>query len=282
MRRAFRKVMLLMLLAAMPGTARAGWVSDWTSTAVKQNGDRMDPQSSSMSVAGGHVRLEQPEILTLIDYNASTFTLANSTKEVFWSGSIDDYVQQIAASRALGLRQKLGGVEEKSKKAQELAQKALSAAKVDPAKLPPVSIVKTDVTEKIAGYDTVKYECRAAGDLFQEIWVAPGLDMSSDLDVDRYLAMQRQLSASMLGKTAPQFNALYRDDEYRKLLQKATVLKMVTHHIGGSFERVATAVRQTDIAPSQFTVPASYRKVKLSDVLEPAPAAQPPAQPPQK
>jgi hypothetical protein len=235
----------------------------------------MDPQNSTMAVSDGRVRLEQPEVLSLIDYNAGTFTLANSTKEVFWSGSIDDYVRQIARSRAMGLREKLGNVDQKNKKMKDAEAKALDPAKVDPAKLPPVSIVKTDLTEKIAGYDTVKYECRAAGDLFQEIWVAPGLDMSSDLDIDRFLALQRQLSAGMVGKAAGQYNALYRDDEYRKLLEKATALKIITHHMGGSFEHTATSVRQAEVASSQFTVPESYRKVTLSDVL---PAPPPPPQ----
>jgi hypothetical protein len=273
MRRAFHRVMLLTLLAAVPTVARAGWVSEWKNTAVKQNGDRMDPQNSSMAIAGGHVRLEQPDVVTLIDYNTGTFTLANSTTQVFWSGSVADYVRQLAHSRAMGLREKLGNIDQKNKKLKEAEAKDLDPAKVDPAKLPPVSIVKTEVTEKIAGYDTVKYECRAAGDLFQEIWVAPGLDMSSDLDIDRYLALQRQLSASMVGKAAPQYNALYRDDDYRKLLEKATALKTVTHHMGGSFEHTATSVRQADVPPSQFTVPDSYRKVALSDVL-PAPPEQ--------
>jgi len=274
MRRAIRKAMLLTVLAAVPNVARAGWVSEWTNTAVKQNGDRMDPQNSSMAISGGRVRLEQPDVLTLIDYSAGTFTLANSAKQVFWSGSIDDYVRQIARSRAMGLREKLGRGEQRNKKLVDADAKEFKPAQVDPAKLPPVSIVKTGVTEKIAGYDTVKYECRAAGDLFQEIWVAPGLDMSSDLDIDRFLALQRQLSAGMVGKAAGQYNALYRDDEYRKVLEKATALKMVTHHMGGSFEHTATSVRQADVAASQFAVPATYRKVKLSDVL--------PAPPPEK
>jgi hypothetical protein len=128
-------------------------------------------------------------------------------------------------------------------------------------------MTKTGVTERIAGYDTVKYEIRADGTLFQEIWVAPALDVSSDLDVDRYLSMQRKISASMLGKMAGQYNALYLNDEYRQLLAKGFVLKTITHHLAGGFERVASSMRQADVPANQFAVPSAYRKVKLSEVI---------------
>lgn len=270
MRREFGKVMLLTLLSAVPTVARAGWVSEWTNTAAKVNGDRMDAQNSSMAISGGRVRLEQPEVVTLIDYNGSRFTLINPTKQLFWTGTVDEYVREVAHSRTEGMRSKLGGMDKQSKKVRDAEAKPYVPPTIDPAKLPPVSITKTDVTEKIAGYDTVKYEFRADGDLFQEIWVAPALDVSSDLDPDRYLALQRKLSAGMMGKSSRQFNALYMDDEYRKILAKAFVLKVLTHHVAGSFERVATSMRQADVPASQFDVPAAYRKVALADVL-PAP-----------
>lgn len=265
MRRAFREAILLAVLWTVPTAAHAGWVAEWTNTALKQNGDRMDPQPASMTISGGRVRLEQPEVVTVIDYNAGRFTLMNPAKQSFWSGSVDEYVREVSQSRAAGLREKLGRADPGNKKLK--GAKEYSPPKIDPAKLPPISIAKTDVTAKIAGYDTVKYEVRVDGDLFQEIWVAPTLDVSSDLDIDRYLALQRKMSANMLGKAAGRYNALYFDQEYRNLLARAFVLKIVTHHLAGGFERVATSVRQADVPASQFAVPDAYRKVKLSDVM---------------
>ena len=263
--------MLLTALSAVPTAAQAGWVSTWTNTAVKQNGDRMDPQNGSMAISGGKVRLEQPDIITLIDYNDGRFTLLNPAKQSFWSGTIDDYVRQMTTARAQKMREQLmnvnPGAKLKNKKSKEY-----SPPKVDPAKLPPLSITKTPLTEKIAGYDTVKYEVRVDGTLFQEIWVAPTLDMSPDLNVDRYLAIQRKMSAAMQGKSSGQYNALFFNDEYRKLIEKAFVLKVVAHHLGGGFERIATSVQQTDVPAGQFEVPDTYRRVNLIDVM----AAPPP------
>jgi len=265
MRGVLCKATLVGVLAALPGVAQAGWVSEWTNVAVKQNGEHLDPQPSTMAIAGGRVRLEQPDVITLIDYNGGRFTLVNPTKQYFWSGTVDDYVRELSMQREKDFRAQLGGanIKKKSKDGED----KYAPPKIDPAKLPPLSITKTEVKEKVAGYDTVKYEFRTDGDLFQEVWVAPALDVSSELDPGRYLALQTKLGAVMMGKAAGQYNALYFNDEYRKLMEKGFVVKTVTHHIAGSFERTATSVRQADVPSSQFDVPDGYRRVNLSDVL---------------
>jgi hypothetical protein len=264
MKRVLENATLLTVLLLTPLAAQAGWVSQWTNIATKPNGERMDPQSSSMAIAGGRVRLEQSESITLVDYNTGKFTVMNPAKQVFWSGTIDEYVLETAQSRTTAMQKSLGDAGA-GKNAQLSGTPALP--KVDPAKLPPLSILKTDVTEKIAGSDTLKYDVRVDGDLFQELWVAPGVDVSADLNVDKYLALQRKMSAGMMGKSANQYNALYLNEDYRKLIEKAFVLKMITHHIAGQFERTATSVRQTDVAAKEFEVPDTYRRVRLSDVL---------------
>jgi hypothetical protein len=269
MRRAFREAMLLVLLSGLPASAQAGWVSEWTDVAYKSNGDQVNSEQSSMSLASGHMRMEQPNVISVADYNSGRFTLMSPQRKAFWTGTPDEYVREVARSRAEGMSKVLADAGEKGHD----KEKEFTPPKVDPAKLPPISITKTAVTDKIAGYDTVKYEVRSDGDLFEEIWVAPTLNVSSDLDVDRFLAFQRKMSAGMLGKAAGSYNALYLNDEYRKLLQNAFVLKLVTHHAAGTYERTATSVHQADVAASKFEVPDAYRRVKLSDVLAPPPGS---------
>jgi hypothetical protein len=267
----FRVALLLLSLCVLPTMAQGGWVSTWTNTAIKPKGERLSSQNATMSIQGGKVRLEQPEVVTLIDYDNERFTLINPTKQYFWSGTIDEYLQQMGQNRADKMRETLQEHGKGSKK-----EEPYSVPKVDLAKLPPLSITKTEQTEKIAGYDTVKYQIQVDGTLFQEIWIAPTLDVSADLNPERYFAVQRKMSAAMLGKAAGQHNALYLNEEYRKLLSNAFVLKAVTHHLAGGFERVATSMKESEVADSQFEVPDSYRKVRLSDVLDqPAAAAAP-------
>jgi hypothetical protein len=263
----------VVLLSVVPAVVQAGWTSQWTNTALKADGSQLNTQNSSMAIADGRVRIDQPEAITLIDYNGGRFTLINPERQVFWSGTIDEYVRTIAHNRSKALLSSVGGDASKNPRLKRLQHGPEALPTVDASKLPPVTITKTDVAEKIAGYDTIKYEIRAGGDLFEEIWVAPALNVSSDLDPSRYMTVERKLGMSISGKPGEQYNALYASDEYRKLLENAFVLKMVNHYGTGSFQRAATSMQKADVPAKQFAVPAAYRKVQLGDVVAlPTPA----------
>jgi len=75
----------------------------------------------------------------------------------------------------------------------------------------------------------------------------------------------------MLGSSAKRFAALYRNEEYRKLLENGYVLKSITHHGAGTYEREVTEVRTEDVPATDFNVPETYRRVRLADVLPSAP-----------
>jgi hypothetical protein len=226
-----------------------------------------------MSIADGHVRVEQPDTITLIDYNRGQFTLINPERQVYWSGTIDDYVRMVARNRGKALLAASGGDPSKNPRLKERQPGQGPLPTVNVSKLPPVTITKTDVSEKIAGYDTIKYELRAGDTLFEEIWIAPTLNVSADLDPARYITVQRKLGMTMSGKPGEQYNALFANEEYRKLLENAFILKMVNHYGTGSFQRTATSMQKADVPTAQFAVPAAYRKVELGDVVAlPTPA----------
>lgn len=249
-------VSLLAFVGSPPIAAQAGWVAEWQNVPVKSTGERMAVQPSTMSISKGRVRVAQPDSITLIDYNKGRFTLMNPQQEFFWSGSIDEYIAEMSKARAEALRQRAG---------RKAAQ--VKTPKVDPGALPPLTIQKTSETKTIAGHETTKYVVHVDGELFQEFWIAPDLNLSTDLDAGKFLAYQQKMSAVRMGKSAGAFNALYRNEEYRKLLETGFILRSVTHHIAGSFERTAASIRSETVPDSAFTVPDSYRRVRLPDVL---------------
>lgn len=270
-----RSFAIAAVLALSPTLAQAGWVIEWSTSATGPKGQTLPAQKATQSIANNQVRMDQPEVVTIVDYDKDRFIMMNPMREYFWSGTSAEYVREMTRSRDSALRERIGNLTgtQKKKKGNEPADEATPRV-VDPAKLPPVSITSTGVKEKIAGYDAEKYEVKVDGELFEEIWIAP-IDLSADLNFDRSLAQQLKTSAAMQGKSADAYNALYRDPEYRRLTEKATVVKNVTHHIAGTFERTATSVQQRDVPASTFTVPDTYRKVRLADLMEKPPA--PPA-----
>lgn len=266
-----RSLAVLVALALTPSLARAGWVIEWTTTASGQKGQAMPAQRATQSISANQIRMDQPEVVTIVDYDKDRLVMMNPVKEYFWSGTSSDYVREMTRNRDAAMRQRIGNLTGKKGDKEAPAGDPTPRA-IDPAKLPPVSITPSGVTEQIAGYDAQKYDVKVDGQLFEELWIAP-LDLSADVNYDRYLAQQLKNSAAMQGKSADTYAALYRDPEYRRLTEKATVLKSVTHHLAGTFERTATSVAKRDLPASTFTVPESYRKVRLADLLEPPPAA---------
>ena len=267
-----RSLALAAALALSPALAHAGWVIDWTTTASNQKGVAMPSQQATQSISTDHVRMDQPEVITIIDYSKDQMVMMNPNKQYFWSGSTDDYVHEMTRTRDAAMRDRVGSMTGKPVKPDAPAES--TPRTIDESKLPPVSITSAGTKEKIAGYEAEKYDVKVNGELFEELWIAP-LDLSADINYDRFIAQQLKNSAAMMGKSADSYNAVYRNPEYRRLTEKATVLKSVTHHLAGTFDRTATSVQQKDVPASAFTVPDAYRKVRLSDLLEPPPAAPP-------
>lgn len=278
-----RRVVLLCLIPLwLPAAVEAGWVIEWDSAAVNGEGQRLGNQRATQSIAANRVRMQQPETITLIDYGKDRFTLINPAKSYFWTGSVDDYVRDMAAHRQEAMRERvssLGQAEAIKRKRAESGEDAgrpsSTPRRFDKADLPPVSLTNTGQRETIAGYETEKYDVLVDGELFQEFWLAPALNLGADLDPAKYLAQQEKTGASMMGKAAKQHNALYHDPQYRALVEKGFVLKSVVHHLSGRFERVAVSVKQEDVPASAFEVPDGYRRVRLSDMFDPPPTPAP-------
>jgi hypothetical protein len=255
-----RGMVLVTCLSIAPAAAEAGWVAQWLNTAYKSNGERQDPQRSTMRIADGKIKVEQPHAVTLIDYARGSYTILNPERKYFWTGSIEDYITEMTKERNVALKRRMGTKDEPPN---------TDLSKVDVSTLPKIKIEKTDETKTIAGHATNKYVIRADEEVFQEIWLAPTLDLQKDIDLDKYLDYERKMSGFMLGKSGKVFHALYRNEEYAKLLRTGFVLETVTKHIAGGFEQVATDFKQSDIAASEFEVPETYRRVRLADLLTP-------------
>lgn len=247
--------LLIGVICIGPAATQAGWIAEWEHTPIKSNGERGVTEPATMRIEKGRVRLAQPNTTSLIDYNKSRFTILNPQRQHFWSGTVDEYVAQMLKTRAAAAKRKRG---------ENIGEEK---PKLDPKSLPPVVIARAAETEKIAGHQTNKYEIKVNDELFEELWIADDLDLSGDMDAKKVLAYQRKMSGAMIGNSAIAYNALYHSPEYQKLLDKGFVLRSVTHHIAGGFERTAVELKEVEIPESEFVVPENYRKVRLSDVF---------------
>jgi hypothetical protein len=246
----------LTALVAAPGVARAGWVIEWKSTPVRKE-VRQDSQRSTAYIEDNKMKMEQERIVTVYDYDKQRFTVLNPSTRFFWSGSVDDYVLKSATRRQQQLAKSYG-----SKKSDD------ALPELDPDDLPEVTVELSGETKEIAGYQTTKYVVKINEELFQEMWVAPELDLTDDIDPKKYVEYQQKTSRGMIGASSKPFNAMYRSPAYLDLLRKGFALETSTNHIAGSFEQSARSVRKSSVDSSSFEAPKDYRRVRLDDVFK--------------
>jgi len=256
-----RWVLPCLCLWALAGPARAGWVVRWNNVQIKKSGERLDAEPSTMRIDRNRVRVEQPNVTTIIDYNRKRFTVMNPKREIFWSGSADDYIKTLVDERSRSLR--------KRGRAARAGGRVAELPEVDESRLPQIKIVRSVQHETIAGHDAVKYVILTSEEPFEEMWVAEDLDLSRDLSPKKFLAYQRKIGAVRLGKSADAYNALYRDEQYRKILDRGFAVKTIVHHIAGGFERTVTDIRRADVDGKLFKVGRNYRRARLAQVLAP-------------
>jgi hypothetical protein len=256
-----RTLVMGLLLMGWGATARAGWIIEQNNVATRPKGDAGPAEPATMRVSEGRVRLTQPAAVTVQDCVKGRFIIFVPERNVYWSGTIDEYVADLRAQAAGSA---LPAGTPPSAKAVPV-----KAPTPDPATLPKIVVRKTDELAKLAGYDATKYVIESDGKLFQEVWLTTALNISSDLDPKKYVACQARISTGMVGASAADFNALYRSPDYLTFLSSGVVLKTITHHIAGTYTQEVRSITRADIGDNEFDVPGGATKVSLGDLFAP-------------
>ncbi len=259
MSKCLRWAVCALAVAVLPSTVQAGWVIEWEGTPIRKTG-RQESLSSKSYIASDKRLVEQEHIQTIYDYGSGTFTLLNPKKKYIWSGTIEEYVTRSTERRNKALRKKFGGNKDKD---------ASKPKAIDKESLPPVVIERKPEEKDIAGYTALRYDVLVDGQLFQEIWVAEGLNLESDLDPEKLVKYQQERSRGYIGASAAPHNALYHSKDYLDLLRKGFALQTTTYHLAGGYEQRAKSVRAADIDGARFKAPEDYRRVRLTDIFTP-------------
>jgi hypothetical protein len=239
-------------------SVQAGWVIEQTTVAAKPSGEAGPAEPATMRVSQGRVRLTQPNAVSVQDCVKERFTLFIPDRNVYWSGTLDQYVAEVRPNLA------------KPKPTPDVASSRKPRSGKSRADAPPPAIVvrKTDEHAKIGGRDTVKYIIESNGRLFQELWVTTEVNIKDDLDPKRYIACQQKLATVMRGASAADFGALYRSPDYLALTASGYPMKTVVHHRAGTFTREVRSIGRADVPDSDFDIPAGAEKVALKDLFD--------------
>src|SRR5262245_26841864 len=214
----------------------------------------------------------------IIDFAKKLFTATDPENRVYWSGTVDAYIQEVKAfqhaANDLAREQMVEAMKEmppdQRKAMEDLLQQMPSVSASSPsqpaAKRPEVKVEQTTETATIAGYKATKIMVHADGKPYQEVWLAKGLVMKADLDLKRLRGLQAKLTQAAM-TDMPSRQSVEEDPAYEQLLEQGYPIKIVELGEGGEPASVTEVVRidKRDIPEREFQVPDGYRRIDLHE-----------------
>jgi hypothetical protein len=214
----------------------------------------------------------------MMDFAKNVFMATDHESRVYWSGTVDAYVQEVKsfqqAANELARQQMEEAVQEMApeqrKAAEDLLQqrRSANASSISPpiAKRPVVTVEPTPETATIVGHMATKMLVYADGKPYQEVWLAKGLTLQADLDMKRLRAIQAQLTQALMAGIHSR-QAVEEDPAYERLFEHGYPIKIVELGEGGEPASGSEVVRleKRDIPEREFQVPEGYRRIDLRD-----------------
>jgi Domain of unknown function (DUF4412) len=257
-----------------PMVASAGWVIEQIEYAnLGSEGTR-----TLQYIAKNRLKTVGDGNTFIMDFTKNLFIATDQENRVYWSGTVDEYIQEVKTFQQAANDLAQGQMEEAMKEMppdqrqamEELLQQMRSSNTSQPskptAKRPQVKIEQTTETMTIAGHKATKTMVYADGKPYQEMWLAKGLTMKADLDLKRLRSLQTKLTQAIM-TDGPSRQPVEEDPAYAQLLEQGYPIKIVELGEDGEPESVAEVVRvdKRDIPEREFQVPEGYRRINLRE-----------------
>ncbi len=241
--------LLLLALACPAAPARAGLV------VTEGQGENR----SFTYIQANRLRYEDSGQVTIFDLNQGTMILLQPGPKRYWSGTPEEFARQVKSTVDAQLDMELKALPDEERQA--LKDDARRQALEPPAKVP-VRVERTDQVDTVAGHPARKHRIYVEGQLLEEVWIAEDVDISRELDPQKY--------AQLLLKTRSDDSGDWEfDPQVRALRTRGLEMKSIRHAATGPEESaVVQKVEQTQIPDSTFQVPPGYQKATMAQILE--------------
>jgi hypothetical protein len=257
--------------------ASAGWVIEQVEYANPGSEGTKTIQYISMNrlktVGEGHA--------FIVDFPKNLFIATDEENRLYWSGTVDAYVQEVQAFQQAAhdlVRQQM---EETLKEMAPEQRKAMedilqhrrgthpSSASPAPAKHPQVKVEHTSETGTMVEHTVTKVLVYANGKPYQEVWLTKDISLQGDLDLKRMRSLQAKLTQAVMADL-PSRQAVEADPAYEKMLEQGYPLKIVELGEQGEPEAVTEVVRvqKREIPDKEFLVPEGYRSIDLREFFK--------------
>ena len=257
----------------------AGWTG-WVIEQIEYPNLGAEETRTIQYIAKNRLKTTSEGNTFLMDFAKNLFIATDKEKRVYWSGTVDEYVQEVKnfqrAANDLAREQIEAAVKEmppdRRKSMEDPLQQTRTTATPVPSqslsKQPTVKVEPTADTAMLAGHKATKALVYADGKVYQEVWIAKGVTLKADLDLKRLRSLQAKLSQAIISDI-PTRQSVEEDPSYEQMLDQGYPIKIVELGDGGEPESVTEVVRleKTDIPEREFQVPEGYRRIDLRELF---------------
>ncbi len=188
----------------------------------------------------------------ILDADKNEMTFINHNKKIYSKTSLDDYCK-LMTTRAEEIKSFMY-----NEQIDQLSEKP-EVNKSD------VEIIKVGPAEKIAGFNTTKYNIMVDGNLYEEVWITndPSL-MDYYTTVIKSLTKMYKCLTQMTSSDVPE-----NTPEYRIFMEEGFALKNINHseYMSDEKDEIKLLEKRT-IEKNIFNVPIGYQKVTLDEFLQ--------------
>jgi len=129
----------------------------------------------------------------------------------------------------------------------------------------PLAVVVKDLGagERLQGYETRHYQVLLDGEVLEELWLAPKIQVASEINLVAFgTAMQK-----MLGGGAELSQGYEESETYRNLRAGGYPLRQVLFFVGEKSTLEVTSVTVKELPLSDFAVPKGFTKIGYAELL---------------
>jgi hypothetical protein len=261
----------------IPTLAGAGWVIEQ----IEYANPGAEGTKTVQYISKNRLKTVSEGHMFIMDFATNLLLVTDEEHHAYWSGTVDDYVQEVHAfQQAVNdlARQQMEealkdmGPEQRKAMAdlgQQMPEATLSLSSPAAGKRPPVRVERTAETSTMIGHKVTKVLVYADGKPYQELWLAKNLSLRGDLDLKRMRSLQAKLTQAVMAELSNQ-PAVEDDRAYETLFEQGYFLKIVELGEQGEPEAVTEVVRieQREIEEHAFHAPEGYQRIDLHEFFK--------------
>jgi len=176
---------------------------------------------------------------------------------------VDRASRRYAGGKIAELAAELKKVEGLSDNEVALGAAAGKSATPEGTKPPAVVIKDLGAGEQLQGYETRHFQVLFDGELLEELWLAPKIQIATEVDLTAFDTALQQ----MIGGGAGLNQGYEATAPYRSLRAGGYPLRQVLYFVGEKSTIEVTSVAVKELSPAEFAIPKGFSKVGYSELL---------------